>query len=46
VVNAGADQMIDKGDLLTINLTFKDGMIKGSNSGGGDQVKKRVISWK
>lgn len=36
VVNAGADQMMDKGDLLTINLTFKDGMIKGSNSGGGD----------
>lgn len=36
VVNAGADQMIDKGDLLKINLAFKDGFIKGSHSDGGD----------
>jgi|GEM_PF-1101656 len=29
VVNAGADQMVDEGDLLTIDLTFKDGFTKG-----------------
>jgi hypothetical protein len=34
VLNAGADQMIDDGDILTINLMFKDGFIKGSHSGG------------
>jgi PKD repeat protein len=36
VLNAGADQMIDNGDILTIDLMFKDGFIKGSHSGGGD----------
>ena len=36
VVNAGADQMVDKGDLLTIDLTFKDGFTKGHDGDTGE----------
>jgi PKD repeat protein/uncharacterized membrane protein YgcG len=35
VVNAGADQMVDEGDLLTIDLTFKDGFTKGHDGHTG-----------
>ncbi|TFH42399.1 MAG: hypothetical protein E4G94_06340, partial [ANME-2 cluster archaeon] len=35
VLNAGADQMVDEGDLLTIGLTFKDGFTKGHDGHTG-----------